>query len=168
MGTLDSSTLPEEDAFAIPEQFRLEEALGLAIAWSADEPERVGEVALLAGAASSDYVLGRGAERPDDVRPRLAFITQRPQQVELTGPLLSRKISRAQLVLRARGTDPLTVENVGRCALLRNGQTIESSELRPGDTLQLGTQLLLLCVKRPLMLARRGDVIKEVLDKFGR
>jgi DNA-binding NtrC family response regulator len=73
--------------------------------------------------------------------------------VEPTGSLTAPTVSRIQLLLRYRG-DSLLAENTGRCPLLRNGEPMASTELGPGDTLQLGNQYLFVCVRRALFAPR--------------
>ena len=46
--------------------------LALVIAWSRDEPHRIGEVAFVDG-DHGDHIFGRGAGLPDDDAPRLTF-----------------------------------------------------------------------------------------------
>jgi DNA-binding NtrC family response regulator len=148
---LDTATLPDDELRMASEGLPSQEALALVIAWSLHEPERVGELALVASGSKEQLrVLGRGAERPGDPHPHVVFIRQRPRVAEPTGALRTRQISRVQLLLRANGVDTLEVRNVGRCALLHDGQPVDSVVLSPGDTLQLGNQMLLLCVKRPM------------------
>ncbi|MDB4996888.1 MAG: Response regulator of zinc sigma-54-dependent two-component system, partial [Myxococcaceae bacterium] len=125
-----------------------EHALGLVIAWSFDEPHRIGEVALVP--AERTLVLGRG--EPGDGADALAFVRQRPGLTEATAPLTSPRISRQQLRVRATG-DALAVSNIGRCRLTVRGEEIAETEVRPGDVLELGSELVLLCVVRSLALA---------------
>jgi transcriptional regulator with AAA-type ATPase domain len=116
----------------------------LVIAWSAEEPGRVGEVAF-AGRLGEALVLGRG----DDGEPdRLRFFRQRPQTLLEAGPLDGQAISRRQLVLR-RFAAGIEVEQVGRCALLVNGAPVERAAVTVGDTVLLRGQLLLYCCARP-------------------
>ncbi len=116
----------------------------LVIAWSAEEPARVGEVAF-PGALGEALVLGRGDGGEKD---RVHFVRQRPGEVALTPPLESRAISRRQLVLR-RFAAGIEVERVGRCAMAVNGAVVDRAALTPGDCLLLRGQMLLLCVTRP-------------------
>ncbi len=125
------------------------DVLGLAIAWSPGEPGRAGEVCIVPPTRGVAFVLGRGAPTSEDHHPRLDFGRQRAESFEPRPPLGSRKISRLQLRVRAQGTQCLTVDNVGRCVLRHNGARVDSTSVVPGDTLQLGHELLLLCVRRP-------------------
>src|SRR5262249_44300030 len=71
--------------------------LALIIAWSAEQPERVGEIALFE--EGSAYRLGRG---PSQEAGRVAFLRQRPGSCTPTAPLEGAGISRDQLRVRAR------------------------------------------------------------------
>ncbi|MCU0657651.1 MAG: sigma 54-interacting transcriptional regulator [Polyangiaceae bacterium] len=112
----------------------------LHIAWSLDEPGRIGECAVL---PPGSRVLGRGGERPEDPAPRLLFARRRPGPSGPPSPLTARGVSRVQLLIEARGGS-LQVENVGRAGLLLNGRPIRSGAARPGDTLSIEGQLVLL------------------------
>jgi two-component system nitrogen regulation response regulator GlnG/two-component system response regulator HydG len=118
--------------------------LALVIAWSREEPHRVGEIALIDG----EQILGRGGARPDDVLPRVRFQRQRPGSAEMTDPLGSLRISRAQLRLIPR-SGALEVESVGRCPMLIDGEPAERGEVRPGQTIQLKNELVFLVTSRP-------------------
>lgn len=131
--------------------------MALCLAWSAQEPERVGEVALLPEHPSRTYCLGRApADQPDT--PALRFFRQRPAGVpgsqrpgDAPPRLRGEAISRQQLLIRSE-PGRLLVENVGRCPLLFHGQEVQRATLGPGDTLGLHQQLVLLCIQRPLVL----------------
>ncbi len=131
------------------------------IAWSIDEPERVGEVALLARSAAPT-ILGRGGPRDADAADRARFYRQRPGSLEVRPPLGGRGISREQLALTP--TDGgLDVERIGRCPMWVNGAGADRATLRPGDTLLLQNQLLLLCVSRPEQLPTlRGEAFERL------
>ncbi|MFT3766987.1 MAG: sigma 54-interacting transcriptional regulator [Minicystis sp.] len=159
-GTLDGFTLPVR---------RREEApvLALAVAWSREEPHRVGEIAII----DSEQVLGRGGARPDDALPRVRLQRQRPGGTTMMEPIDSLRISRLQLRLRPRG-GVLEVKSIGRCPLLVNGELAESAEVEPGDTLHLKNELLLMVTRRPermppLRSFPDRDVPFGVADPFG-
>jgi len=133
------------------------ESLALVIAYAAGEPWRVGAVALLPGGSpGASSLLGRGPAVESDTEPRLAFGQQRPGGIEELAALTSPTISRVQLRLRTEG-GRLDVENVGRCRLLHNGVESQRAQVVPGDTLQLGRSLLLLCVRRIESMPRPAD-----------
>jgi two-component system nitrogen regulation response regulator GlnG/two-component system response regulator HydG len=123
--------------------------LGLVICWSADEPQRVGQVLVVPRRVPTSFsVFGRGEATPDDAHSRLYLATDRAGETRDAGALSAPKISRRQVLIRAQGAEHLEVQNVGRCGLFHNGQEAKDAYVLPGDTLQLGSQLLFLCVAR--------------------
>jgi two-component system response regulator HydG len=134
----------------------------LVIAWSAEEPARVGEVAF-PGRLGETRVLGRG----DDGEPeRLRFLRQRPQEAVETAPLDGQAISRRQLVLR-RFAAGIEVERVGRCALFVNGAPASRAAVTVGDTILLRGQLLLYCSARPSRLPAARYFPEDAWGPFG-
>ncbi len=125
------------------------ECWGLVIAWSADEPERAGEVAPVPGGSPGPFrIFGRGEPAPSDPHGRLLFAQVRGRQVQTRPPLSSPCLSRVQLRVRALRDESIEVENVGRLPLRHNDAITERALARVGDTLQLGSQWLLLVVRR--------------------
>jgi DNA-binding NtrC family response regulator len=61
------------------------------------------------------------------------------------------KVSRVQMAIRALA-EGLEVRQLGRLPILHNDRESAAATLRPGDTLQVGGQLLFLCVRRPAWL----------------
>ncbi len=122
------------------------EQLALVVLWSASEPERVGEVAFFAEGRPA--VLGRGSPRAEQDAPaRAIFHRQRAGLLERTPPLVGSRISRDQLEIHVDG-DTLRVRRVGRCPVLVRGETLDACPLRPGDTMVLRDELVLLCTLR--------------------
>jgi two-component system nitrogen regulation response regulator GlnG/two-component system response regulator HydG len=110
----------------------------------------MGEVAMLPpGHPGPDRILGRGGEGGTDQHPRIAPQRHRPGRILSTPAINSPKVSRVQLRLRACGDDTIEVENLGRCKLLHNGLESTLCTLRAGDTIEVGSQLVFLCVQRP-------------------
>lgn len=134
----DDETLTADRPYAPPSPSR--RSWGLCIAWSYDEPGRVGETLVLAGDAGS---LGRG---PGDGGPRVHPWRIRPGASELRGPLATRRISRDQLWLEGGAT--LTVEQRGKTRLLHRGAPADRVELAPGDVIELENALVLVAVRR--------------------
>jgi hypothetical protein len=97
-------------------------------------------------------VLGRGPAFGSDPHGRLRFARFRAGVLEPRPPLGSRRISRAQLYVEARGTQAATVVNHGRCALSHNGVGVTRADVVPGDTLRLGNEILFVCVRQPVGL----------------
>jgi two-component system nitrogen regulation response regulator GlnG/two-component system response regulator HydG len=134
----------------------------LVIAWSAEEPGRIGEVAFV-GRLGEARVLGRG----DDGEPdRVRFFRQRPQRLDESAPLDGQAISRRQLVLR-RFAAGIEVEQAGRCPLLVNGVPATRAAVTVGDTILLRGQLLLYCSARPMKLSAARHFPENAWGPFG-
>jgi DNA-binding NtrC family response regulator len=141
--TLDDDSLEDAKASAPPQ------ILAIAVAWCTDDPFRVGTIAFLpAEDPGPTFILGRGPPLSDDPYPRLTFGVHRPSGFDAVDPLAWRKLSRVQLRLRVKGRASLDVENLGRCQLFHNRIATTLANVVPGDVLQLGSRLLLLCVRR--------------------
>jgi transcriptional regulator with AAA-type ATPase domain len=138
-------------------------SLALVIAWSGDEPARVGEVALVPDDGVA-RVLGRGAGAPGS--PRLGWRRQRPGIDEAVAPLGGRGVSREHLRVRAAG-DALEVERIGRGELLVNGVVATRAAARPGDTLVLRHALVLYLTERPDTLPARRYLATAGVPGFG-
>jgi two-component system nitrogen regulation response regulator GlnG/two-component system response regulator HydG len=135
----------------------------LAVAWSAEEPGRVGEIAMPPPSGQSE-VLGRGEGEPGEARTR--FARQRPGTFDPGPPLAGAGLSRRQLVLTSKD-DGLLVESVGRCEVRVNGAGCERAILRPGDTLYLRRQLLLLCTRRVALIPNGRHLPPNSWGDFG-
>ncbi len=134
-----SPTLPELDApWDKSGAARRRSAYRVVIAWSFDEPGRVGESAV----ASGETVLGRGGPQSDDGAPRLAFHQRRPAAVTPMPALAAARISRVQLRMTATA-EGLHVRSVGKCTMSRNGVQQEEAHFVPGDVLTLRNALVL-------------------------
>jgi DNA-binding NtrC family response regulator len=165
----DKETTPEtlDDAAGGTEKHTDRQlGIGLVILWSNDEPDRVGSwLPVATGDDREPRVLGRGPVRADDQHPRLSTLRQRPDDNELLPPLSNEGLSRSQLLIRPLGPELLEVVNLGRRKLLLNGAIADRHQVRPGDTLEIGNRLTLLCAVRPSRLA--GSVASPK-HSFGR
>ena len=139
-----------------------DESLALVVAWCADEPHRLGEIALFADRGRAQ-TLGRG---DGDGEARVRFFRQRPTRLAATRPFEGLALSRRQLVVEARG-GKLAVERVGRAAMLINGVAAEKGMLVPGDTLLLRGQLLLSCTRRAPSIPKPGFFEETSFGAFG-
>jgi DNA-binding NtrC family response regulator len=126
------------------------EVLHVVIAWSLEEPLRVGEAA----AVVEPSILGRGGPQPEDPAPRIAFHRMRPGSSVPGGHLASSRISRVQLRLSPTDGGKLEVRALGKCPLVFRGAEVESAVVEPGSTVTLKNALVLLVVKRPRALPR--------------
>jgi two-component system nitrogen regulation response regulator GlnG/two-component system response regulator HydG len=164
----DQTTLPETSFVGGTGAGQPPEAMALVIGWAVDEVERLGEVAVVPlGRNETRRVLGRGGPESPGEEPRLSFARIRPGSVEPTGPLASPRISRVQLAVRASDDGVLEVENVGKCPLLHNGAPATLAQVRHGDVLELGKQMLLVCVRREAWI-RHADGLPEPGHAYGR
>jgi transcriptional regulator with AAA-type ATPase domain len=121
----------------------------LVVVWSADESSRIGEVALFPPASERrSFVFGRGAE-PDGRHERTRFVRQRPGETVETPPLSSHHLSRSQLLVRSHAEGGLTLQNVGKRALVVAGNAAQECRARSGDLIEVGRQMVLLCTRRP-------------------
>jgi transcriptional regulator with GAF, ATPase, and Fis domain len=142
------------------------EVLGLVIVWSANAGE-CGRVVLIPPVpVGRPYVLGRGEPNAADPHSRLLPQEDRPGGECRATPLESPRISRAQLLLEQRPNGELVARNIGKARMLHNDEASQSATLVLGDTLQLGSQLLLLCVRRAAWL--RPMPPDFVFPRFGR
>ena len=117
----------------------------LVLCWSAEEPDRMGEVLI---APTELSVFGRG----EAGEGRVGLVRQRPGRNEPTAALRSRKVSRQQLRLQALGAGRIQVENVGRAPLRIRGEPVPQGVVGPGDIVEVEGQLLFYCVERPAVL----------------
>lgn len=160
---LDSSTLPPfselDEGLPSPQA-----NLGLAVAWARDEPGLIANVVLVPAEGVGLWGRGKGARTGV---PRLTLVQWSPSGISEPTHLSCRHISRDQLRLTARADKTLLVENIGACPLTYAGQPVHRAELQVGDTISLGKELLLLCVRRP---KQRPSKISELLlpeHRFG-
>lgn len=130
--------------------------LHLVVAWSLEEPARVGESAAIVGPT----VLGRGEPEPTRGVAVARFVRWRPHASEPTPLLADPRISRMQLALRPLDDGSLALENVGRCKLLVNGEETRVATVRPGDTVTLRNALVMLVVRRPPPIAVGGPPLE--------
>ncbi|MDF2697743.1 MAG: hypothetical protein K0S65_6126 [Labilithrix sp.] len=141
----ETRTIPEQDLPWEKRSRTERDLLALTVAWSLEEPTRVGEVALVHGAS----ILGRGPETEEDTCPRLAFVRQRPGHNEARPPLGGSRISRQQLKVRPLDDGTLEVVSVGRIPLVYRGVEAKKCVVRPGDTVTLKNALVLFVATRP-------------------
>lgn len=141
---LSPPTLPELDDHSPPGAHPVGQLLVLAVLWCRDEPWRVGEV--LVAPADSVSWLGRGPADPEGP-PKTHPSQLRPGRLLPSSPLGALSLSRYQLRLEAKG-NLLLLHNPGRVTMLHNGVAATEARCEQGDLIQLGKQLLLLCVRR--------------------
>jgi len=111
----------------------------LVIAWSLDEPWRVGQSAAVREAS----VLGRGGPQTDDGLGRLVFHARRPG-ASVPGPhLAATRVSRKQLRLVPTKDGRLEVTSIGQCSFSVDGVETEQAVVDAGAVLTLKNALVL-------------------------
>src|SRR5205085_510903 len=123
---------------------KVNEALVLVIAWSAAEPDRIGEVAIFPK-SEPPRVLGRGAS-PDGEEPRVRFCRQRPSGVVPAKLLSASGLSRRQLLVEVEG-DALRITRIGQNPVEVNGRLTDVSTVFPGDVINIRPEMLLFCTR---------------------
>ncbi|HKO53974.1 MAG TPA: sigma 54-interacting transcriptional regulator [Polyangiaceae bacterium] len=141
----DPATQPETNALPIS-SLMAQESSGLVVVWAPGDPGLVGAWLPL---SSEPKVLGRGPAQSTDPAPRVQAIRQSPGANVLLEPFASPALSRVQLELsQIEDGARLQLENLGRCKLTVNDLPCAEALVEPGDIVQVGNQLLLLCVRR--------------------
>jgi hypothetical protein len=161
-GLKDAKTISVAGAALATDEPTETESLALVIAWCADEPGRIGEVALFTPRGVMQ-TLGRG---DGDGEARVRFFRQRPRRLAPTEPLVGLALSRKQLTVRTNAGS-LAVERVGRCALSVNGVVTERATVVPGDTVLLRGQLLLFCTRRVPSIPPTAYFLEKSCGAFG-
>lgn len=143
-----STTTIVTDSERVPSHGPRVEVTALVIAWSAAEPHRVGEVAIIADQGTA-MELGRGpGEDPSAEQARVRFFRQRPASMIEGPPLASPGLSRRQLQLIPM-MGGARIDRIGKCAVEVNGKRVDAAEVRAGDVIVLKRELVLFCTRRP-------------------
>jgi energy-coupling factor transporter ATP-binding protein EcfA2 len=122
----------------------------LALVWSQEEPQRIGEVLCLArGALDVPFTIGRATEAGEDGALPLSLCQLRPFSRVDTGPLRGARVSRWQLRVTLLADDELLVERTGRGVLRVNGHEVERALAGPGDVIEALGRFALLFTRRP-------------------
>ncbi len=141
-----------------------EERPTLVLLWSASQPNKAGEVALMP--ARGFGLLGRGRARSSDPHPRIRFVQQRPDANIAGDSLSGAGLSREQL--RIKGLkDRLELENLGKCPLRIAGKVVDKGVARPGDLVELEGVALFAVEPRPYALPRAFELAEGEWPDFG-
>lgn len=117
----------------------------LVLAWSRDEPDRIGETVPV----ERRVCLGRGDRLADDPAPRAALHRMRPGAPVPRPPFASARISRVQLVLEPRAEDSVQVRSLGRAAVRINGRATTDALARAGDVVEIHNAAVFVVASRP-------------------
>jgi two-component system nitrogen regulation response regulator GlnG/two-component system response regulator HydG len=120
----------------------------LVLAWSLDEPERLGEVVPIASATS----VGRGGPLDDDPAPRATLHQMRPGSTRPGPPIASARIGRRQLVVEPRGEDAVHVRSIGPARVRVAGKLTTEATARAGDVVEIHNAAVFLVTSRPAEL----------------
>jgi DNA-binding NtrC family response regulator len=129
----------------------------LVLAWSLDEPDRIGESLIVDRALT----IGRGSALPDDPHPRGVLL-----RTHAGPPIASARIARRQLVVEPHG-DELHVRSVGAARVRIAGVETKEGVARPGDTVEVHNAAVFLVVTRVIADRSRDDVEFGAADAFG-
>ena len=121
----------------------------LALVWSAEEPERVGEVACLPPGVDGPFTLGRAIEPANDGALPLVLARLRPFERTITGTLRAARVSRWQIRIAPLADGSLLVEQIGRGKLQVNGHDAPRAIVRPGDIVTAVDRFAVLYTRRP-------------------
>jgi len=144
----EAATLPEADAAPVSALMSRESA-GFVVIWGPGDRALMGAWLPI---SSDPHLLGRGPALGSDPLPRVQPIRQVPGTNALLGPFASPALSRVQLELCAVDDSRIRVKNLGRCKLFVNEGPTDEAIVGPGDVVQIGNQLLLLCSQRAARL----------------
>jgi two-component system nitrogen regulation response regulator GlnG/two-component system response regulator HydG len=120
----------------------------LVLAWSLDEPERIGEAVPIAQIAS----IGRGAALDDDPAPRATLHRMRPGSTLAGAPFAGARIGRQQLVVEPRGEDAIHVRSIGPARVRVAGSVVTEATARAGDVVEIHNAAVFLVTSRPAEL----------------
>jgi DNA-binding NtrC family response regulator len=118
------------------------------LAWSLDEPERLGEVLPIARVTS----VGRGGPLDDDPAPRTTLHQMRPGSTRPGPPIASARIGRRQLVVSPRGEDAVHIRSIGPARVRVAGKEVTEATARAGDLIEIHNAAVFLVTSRPAEL----------------
>ena len=139
-----------KDGGASPKARSMEDLM-LVLVWSANHPERVGEVLLLPAGSTAPFVFGRGAEEVDERYARVFLARQRPAANEPAGPIDDPFLSRQHLKIRRDGS-ALEIQSLGKRPLVADDEEVDLVRAGPGDLVEVKNLLLFACAVRPATL----------------
>ncbi|HEY5951456.1 MAG TPA: sigma 54-interacting transcriptional regulator [Kofleriaceae bacterium] len=140
----------------------------LVLAWSLDEPDRLGEVLPIERATS----IGRGGPLADDPAPRTTLHRMRPGTTIAGAPIASARIGRRQLIIEPRGEDAVHVRSVGPARVRVGGKVVTDATARAGEVVEIHNAAVFLVTSRPqplpeLTASMPADFAYGGPDRFG-
>jgi len=136
--------------------------LGFIVFWCPEQPSHIGAfLPVFSDSERRPRILGRGSALATDEYARLEPELQRPMKNLKLGPFDCPALSRSQIHVSLAQPKALRVINIGKCPLYLNGVNVMDAEVRVGDLLEVGRQLVLLCVERPLVLEGDAGLVRH-------
>lgn len=140
-----TATLDGGDSIGAPPELE-RPTPALVLVWSEKEPERVGELMFVDRHAA---FFGRDSEAAE---PRALLVRQGPAANQKTAPLRNPFLSRRHLKLKWVEDDAVSIECLGKRALLINDKEHTQALVRPGELVEVRGLYQFLCVLRPRRL----------------
>jgi two-component system nitrogen regulation response regulator GlnG/two-component system response regulator HydG len=142
---VETSTVPEmELPWARRRLHGTRRAPHLVLAWSLDEPRRIGEIVPI----SHPISIGRGGPLIDDPAPRTTLHRVRPGSTVAGPPIANARISRLQLVIEPLAEDELRVRSLGRATMRIGGKVTTGGTARAGDVVEIHNAAVFLVISR--------------------
>ncbi len=137
----------------------------LVLAWSLDEPDRLGEVLPIARPTA----VGRGGALAEDPAPRGALHRISPGSSIARPPITSARIGRQQLVVEPRGEDAVHVRSIGPARVRVGGKPVTEAIAQVGDVVEIHNAVVFLVTSRPPLPALTAplDFPYGAPDPFG-
>ena len=139
----------------------------LVLAWSLDEPERVGEVVSI----TRPVTIGRGGPAPEDPAPRASLVRVRPGTTVVRDPIANARISRLHLIIDPIDDDSLRLRSVGRATVRVNGKAVTDTIVHAGDIIEIHNAAVFVMSIRPVELPVASGLTSEFAygrpDPFG-
>lgn len=140
------STAPDRELpWDRPKQRDSERFPHLILAWSLDEPERLGE----AIPVTRPVCIGRGDDLADDPAPRVTPKRMRPAETLDSGPIVNARVSRLHLTAEPDGNGGVRLHSHGRAPMRINGRATKEDIARDGDVVELHNAAVFLVSVRP-------------------
>jgi two-component system nitrogen regulation response regulator GlnG/two-component system response regulator HydG len=124
------------------------------LAWSLDEPDRIGEVIPIEIA----HVIGRGKSLPDDIQPRAGLHRMRPGELIEQPPIANARVSRKQLLVERQGEEAIRIRSIGAARVRVNGTETTDAVARPGDVVEIHNAAVFVVAMRPVMLPEQEGI----------
>ncbi len=129
----------------------------LVLAWSLDEPDRLGEVVPV----TERVTLGRGGPLDTDPAPRTTLYRVRPGETVAGPPIANARIARCQLVIEPRGEDTVYLRSLGPARVRVGGRQVTEAEARVGEVVEIHNAAVFLVTSRPMELSATSGARAE-------